>query len=120
MKKFLMIAFLAGLLTELSWQKSFHLGSSCLQKENCTLEATRLAQSLNNYIKIEIQTNQSVLCDLCENALPFVKELIIANETKSFRAIATAVCVVLNITQESICYQAVGLFEVYLYTCIIC
>lgn len=53
-----------------------------------------------------------LLCDLCIEALPVVKKLIEKNETKYFRDIATLVCTALNITQEPICYQAVGLFEV--------
>lgn len=77
----------------------------CITDEKCGVDALKsyLADFLNN---------TSNLCPICEEGIPIMKDLIKSNETKTFRAIATAVCVLLNITQESVCYQAVGLFEV--------
>lgn len=92
------------LLIGLSWQSSLFIDSF----ETCFKNRVCLEQTLKQYTS----SNKKEICELCSIAIPVVKELIKKNDTKSFRAIATAVCVVLNITQEAICYQAVGLFEV--------
>lgn len=83
------------------------INKNCLKDEECTIEAVK--PLLLNHLMNKKESN---LCKYCEEGIPLMKELIKLNDTKSFRAVATAVCVILNITQESICYQAVGLFEV--------
>jgi hypothetical protein len=53
-------------------------------------------------------------CNLCYFVLPLAKDLIIKNQTKSFREIANLVCLTLNIANDaSVCEQAVGIFEVF-------
>lgn len=52
------------------------------------------------------------LCEACHYAMPVMRSLVRKNETKYLHDIATLVCVTLKLTEEYICYQAVGLFEV--------
>ena len=54
-------------------------------------------------------------CDLCYALLPIAKDLIKKNDTKLFKEISTLVCLTLKITSdEQVCEQAIGLFEVSL------
>lgn len=105
---------LASSLVGISLQKSIFFDSAkqCLKDETCAIRTIK--EQLTNRKNETANKKDSQLCTICEDAIPVLKELIKLNDTHSFRAIATAVCVVLNLTQESICYQAVGLFEVYL------
>lgn len=111
--KFLGVAVLL-LLVGVSWQKPLTglLGGGieeCIKDEGCAIE------TIKSHLKDKpLHVSNPDLCTVCKDAMPFVKELIRKNDTKSFRAIATTVCVLLNITQESVCYQAIGLFEVKL------
>lgn len=95
-----------AVLLMLGLSSAIFINKNCLKNEECAIEAVK-PLLLNHLAKKE-----SNLCPICEEGIPILKELIKLNDTKSFRAVATAVCVILNITQESICYQAVGLFEV--------
>lgn len=110
MKTFMILTFLTA-----SWLVCFSLQKSILNEiastSLCIKNGTCAINKINEYVK-----NESPLCPICEDAIPILKELIKLNDTKSFRAIATAVCVALNLTQESVCYQAVGLFEVMMFT----
>jgi hypothetical protein len=73
----------------------------CLKQGSCLIDETKM-QRLGN----------KEYCELCQLGMPIFKDLIRKNETASFRDIATLVCTLLNITQEEICYKAIGLFEV--------
>lgn len=95
----------SAVLIGLSLQSSLFINSI----ETCIKNRTCVENILKQYSS---SPSKKELCELCAISIPVVKELIKKNDTKSFRDIATAVCTILNITQETICYQAVGLFEV--------
>jgi hypothetical protein len=88
-----------------------------------TLESKPLLELKNkntcNLNETDCSSNPSVskitpqeLCDLCYVFGPFARELVRKNQVKNLHFIATFICTVLNITEESICSQAITLFEV--------
>ncbi len=85
--------------------------SIAIQDDDNDLKMIKIRERLNVNRSSSNPTPQE-LCEACHYAMPLFRELVLKNETKYFHEIATLVCVTLKLTEDYVCSQAIGLFEV--------